>query len=343
MTRADGERRIALHRSIVIWTGLFVLLVAAVFSAIGILNREVFSAPSFVRIYLDALNRHDLPGVLATPGVDLGTTDAPGTGTASLISTQALSAFDDISLVSDTEIAPGRHRIVYSYEMLGIDSHTTTGQTEFDVMQTGTSWLFFPEWEFARAPVAAATVTVSHASTFTAGTSQISTADPSAFHATGEYVVLVPSLTVLSHQSALLGAHSVPLAATKVNGSSSAIIDVQPTTTFLDEVQSTVDSFLDECAKQTVLYPPGCPFGLDVNDRIVTEPAWSIEEYPSLTILAGQDDWIVPNASGSAHITVDIRSLFDGTVSTRDESIPYSVTFSLTIGADGGVVFSPRA
>lgn len=343
MSSANGEKRIALHRSIVIWTGLFVLIVAAVFSAIGILNREVFSATSFVRIYLDALNRHDLSGVLATPGVDLGTPDAPGTGSAALVSTQALSAFDHIDLVSDTEIAPGRHRIVYSYELLGIDSHTVTSQTEFDVVQTGTSWLFFPEWEFARSPVASATVTVSHASTFTAGTSQIGTGDPTAFRSTGDYVVLVPSLTVLSHQSALLGAHSVPLVATKSSGSTTAIVDVQPTTTFLHDVQSTVDSFLDECAKQTVLYPPGCPFGLDVNDRIVSDPAWSIEEYPQLTIIAGQDNWIVPNASGSAHITVDIRSLFDGTVSTRDESIPYSVTFSLTIGTDGGVVFSPRA
>lgn len=342
MTRVDGEKRIALHRSIVIWTGLFVLIVAALFSAIGILNREVFSATSFVRIYLDALNRHDLPGVLATPGVDLGTPDSPGTGTASLVSPQAMSSLEEVTLVSDTEIAPGRHRIVYSYALAGIDGHTASDQTEFDVVQTGSSWLFFPTWEFARSPVSSATVTISHASTFTAGTSQVATADPTAFHATGDYVVLVPSLTVLSHQSALLGARSVALVAAKASGSASAIVDVQPTTAFLDDVQSTVDAFLDECAAQTVLYPPGCPFGLDVNDRIVSDPVWSIEQYPELTILAGQDAWVVPNATGSARVTVDIRSLFDGTVSTRDESIPYSVTFSLTIGADGGVVFSPR-
>ena len=61
-----------------------------------------------------------------------------------------------------------------------------------------------------------------------------------------------------------------------------------------------------------------------------------------LTILAGHDSWIVPTASGSAHIAVDIRSLFDGTVSTRDESVPFDVTFALTIQPDGSIGFAPR-
>jgi hypothetical protein len=211
------------------------------------------------------------------------------------------------------------------------------------VVQSGTSWLFFPEWRFVRSPVATATVTVSHASSFTAGRTEVETADPAAFHASADYEVLVPSLYVLSHASQYLGANSVALAATAPKSTVSAIVDVQPTTDFLAEVQTSVNGFLDDCAAQKVLYPPGCPFGQDVIDRIASDPAWSIESYPTLTILAGQDSWIVPNAAGTAHITVDIRSLFDGTVTTLDASVPFDVTFSLTIEPDGAVQFAPRA
>ncbi|MCS5717380.1 hypothetical protein N1027_04430 [Herbiconiux sp. CPCC 205763] len=343
MSTADGDERTALHRSVVIWVGLFLLIVAALFSAIGILNRELYSASAFVRIYLDAVAHHDVDAALATPGVDLGTDDAPGTGSAALVTPDALGGLHDVKQLSDTEMAPGRYRMVYGYTLSGLDQHRTYAQSEFDVVQTGTSWLFFPEWRFARSPVATATVTISHASTFTAGRAEVETADPAAFHASQDFQVLVPSLYVLSHASEYLGANPTAMAATAPKSSISAIVDVQPTTTFLDEVQTSVNGFLDDCAEQTALYPAGCPFGQDVNDRIASDPAWSIESYPTLTILAGQDNWIVPNAAGAARITVDIRSLFDGTVTSLDASVPFEVTFSLTIQPDGSVQFSPRA
>jgi hypothetical protein len=346
MSEADvtGEdSRTALHRSIVIYSGLLLLIVAAVFSAVGILNRELYSAPAFVRLYLDALSRHDITAALETPGVLPDDGDDLGAGSTALLTPDAFSSLDDVELESDDEIAPGRHRLVFSYTLSGLDDHEVSSQSEFDVVQTGTSWLLFPTWEFVRSPTAVATVTVSHAAEFTAGRALVTTEDPEAFHASGSYQVLVPSLTVLSHDSEYLGARSVALVATKPRTSVSAIVDVQPTTYFLGEVQDAVNAFLSECAAETLLYPPGCPFGLDVNDRIASEPRWSIEEYPPLTILAGQQNWVVPNAAGSARVVVDIRSLFDGSVTTRDEVVPFDVTFALTIEPDDSITFEPRA
>lgn len=342
MDAGGVDRREALHRSIVIWVGLFVLTIAALVSAVGILNRELFSATTFVRLYLEALADHDVPGALATPGVKLTSGDEAGTGEAALVTPDALGGITRISEVSDTEIIPGRHRIVYSYTLTGTGDQQVEGQTEFDVVQTGTSWLVFPEWEFLRSPTARAEVTVSHASTFTAGTVQVSAGDAGAFRANRSYDLLVPSLTALGHTSHYLGAYPSKLVATSTGSSVSAIVDVQPTTRFLDEVQTTVHDFLADCATETLLYPPGCPFGLEVDDRIVSEPDWSIETFPALTIIAGQDSWVVPAASGSAHVRVDIRSLFDGAVTTIDRSIPYDVTFALSIEPDGAIQFAPR-
>ncbi|MCS5723005.1 hypothetical protein N1028_04670 [Herbiconiux sp. CPCC 203407] len=347
MDPAVVDKRTALHRSIVIYTGLLLLTLAAVFASVGILNRELYSASSFVRMYLEALAEHDVEAALATPGVDLGTDDEPGTGSASLVVPDALSRMEAITEVSDTEIVPGRHRIVYSYTLAaggadGSPAVTVPGQTEFDVVQTGMSWLFFPEWEFSRSPTAHAGITVSHAADILAGTSRVAVGAPGDFRASGEYEVLVPSLTMLSHRSTYLGALPTRLTATKPSASVSAIVDVQPTTAFVSTVQATVDEFLDSCADEPLLYPPGCPFGLDVDDRIVSEPSWSIEAYPVLTILAGQESWVVPNATGAARVKVDIRSLFDGTVSTRDELVAFDTTFSLSIDAEGAIVFGPR-
>ncbi|MDO9396988.1 MAG: hypothetical protein Q7T71_10620 [Herbiconiux sp.] len=343
MSSAEERTRDELHRSVVIWVGLLLLTLAALFAAIGILNRELYSAPSFVRLYLEAMQRHDVAAALATPGVELTTDDRPGSGEASLLTPDALGTLSELSLVSDTEIVPGRHRIVYSYRLTGASERSTVAQTEFDVVQTGSSWLLFPEWRFVRSPTAHATVTVSHSDSFTAGSTQVVVDGDDTFHANRQYEVLVPSVFVLSHDSDYLGARASTLSVTTVRSTVSAIVDVRPTTAFLELVQGTVDGFLDDCAAQKLLYPPGCPFGLDVNDRIASEPAWSIEAYPSLTILAGQESWVVPSAAGSARIRVDIRSLFDGTVSTRDESVPFDVSFALSIEPDGSIAFAPRA
>jgi hypothetical protein len=342
MSSAAGEKRIALTRSVVIWAGLLILVIAALVSAIGILNRDVFSAQGFVRMYLDALSRHDVAAALATPGVVLPSADAPGTGASALVTPDALGDITDISLMSDTEIVPGRHRLVFSYELVGLDRHVSAGQSEFDVVHTGTITLLFPQWAFAKSPVAHATVTVAHAADFTAGSDEVAIGDPADFHASATYDVLVPSMYVLSHRSDYLGAKSVGLAATAPTSSISAIVDVQPTTTLLNAVQSKVNAFLDDCATKQALYPPGCPFGEDVTDRITNQPTWKIEAYPVVTILAGESQWIVPASSASAHLTVDVRSLFDGTVSTLDTTVPFTVTFSFTIAADGTVDFAAR-
>jgi hypothetical protein len=46
-------------------------------------------------------------------------------------------------------------------------------------------------------------------------------------------------------------------------------IQTQPTSTFVDVVQERVESFLTACTTQQVLQPTGCPFGLQVRNRIL--------------------------------------------------------------------------
>ncbi|WP_378144163.1 hypothetical protein ACFJGV_11925 [Cnuibacter sp. UC19_7] len=337
-TGEQGARR----RTLLIWGGIGALLLVAFSASVGAMARETYSPEAFVREYLDALARHDVDAALGMPGVVLTSSDEPGTGAASLLQADALGSLSDVSLVSDVEIAPDRYRLVFSYSLVGSDRHVTDGRSEFDVVRSGSSALVFPTWSFAKSPIASATVTVAHASTFTAGAAEIDTGDPSAFHASGSYEVLVPGMYVLSHSGDFLGAKSIGMAATAPLSSISAIVDVQPKLALVNAVQDSVNTFLDACATQTVLYPPGCPFGLAVDNRIIGSPQWSIEQYPTISIIAGQSSWVVPSNSGSAHVTVGERSLYDGSESTIDESVPFTVTFTLTVEPDGTVTFAQR-
>ena len=77
-----------------------------------------------------------------------------------------------------------------------------------------------------------------------------------------------------------------------------------------------MDGELDRCATQDVLFPTGCPFGQSVENRVVSTPKWSIVEYPTVQVEPGDDfdSWVVPSASGTAHLVVDVQSLFDGSI-----------------------------
>jgi hypothetical protein len=86
-----------------------------------------------------------------------------------------------------------------------------------------------------------------------------------------------------------------------------------------------------------VLFPTGCPLGRAIPNRVVSTPAWSIVEYPELTVEPGVEfgTWLVSSRTdGVANLTVDVQQLFDGSVATLDDDVPFDATYLVTIGAD---------
>jgi hypothetical protein len=43
----------------------------------------------------------------------------------------------------------------------------------------------------------------------------------------------------------------------------------------------------------------------------------------------------VPETTGAAHIVVDVRSLFDGSVTRLDQDVPFAVSYRVVPLADG--------
>jgi len=347
VTNGDGDGRESQTRAIIAVGVVAALLMGALFATVGSLNRDVYSAGGFVGEYLDALASRDPAAALAMPGVEL--TDArlkkaglPQDLPETLLRGSVLGELTDIRLQRDIAGKNGGHTVVYDFRL---DGRRAT--MEFAVARAGTLAGVFNGWRFTSSPLAVLQVTVLHEATFTINGLTLDTRahaapeSPVTFSNQAAYLAFAPALYEFTHDSTLLTAdkQTVPVttpAATDVT------IEAMPNERFTKQVQTELNIFLDDCATQKVLQPSNCPFGTEINNQVEELPTWSIASYPVVKLKAGQSTFEMPGTDGKAHIVVDVRSLFDGELSTRDEDVPFSVALSVTIQPDGGLAIKLR-
>ncbi len=329
-------------RVVVLWSVLGVLLLLAFAAAFGAAQRAFYSPAGFATSYVDALARHDVRGALSMPGADpspasLAAQGLPRSPSRELLRADALPRLTDVRAVSDDAVASGEHRV--TVRALA-DGHPV--EAAFTVKQTGSVLGVLPTWSFSRTPLGIAHVDVEHAGTFeVAG----HTLDPRAagsprtdgFGGSADYLVFAPSRYMLSHRSRYVVAHPVafiPRAGTVTT----VAVDGEPTAAFTDAVAAQLRRFLDDCARQHVLQPAGCPFGVDIVDRVQGDPSWRMVHYPLVRLQPGAGGWTMARAGGIAHLSATVQSLFDGTVEQRESDIPFVVTLpSVTIRPDGSL------
>ena len=284
------------------------------------LNATVFGPGDFVRVYLDALARGDAQSALALPGVDAAGADDL------LLEDSVLTGLTDIRQLSDGDLGDGHHLITFAWTAPAGD-----GTTAFEVERVGTRLGLFPEWGFAESPVAGLTLDVLHDPRFTANDIEQNTGRDAAGPV--DYAVLVPGSYVLGHDTAFLRASDVTVLADEVGAVLDATVDVQAAPAFASALADEVHAHLDECTTQHVLFPTGCPFGQTITNRVVSDPVWTIAAYPELEIEPGTEfgTWVAGPVSGTAHLVVDVKSLFDGSVTTFDEDVVFEVSYTATI------------
>jgi hypothetical protein len=307
-------------RRVLPWLVALVLAAAAGGGTVAGLNATVFGPGDFVRVYLDALARGDAESALALPGVDAAGADDL------LLEDDVLTGLTGIRQLADDDLGGGRHRITFAWS-----APAGEGTTAFEVERVGTRLGLFPEWGFAESPVATVELDVQHDPRFTANGVRHSTGrDASGAVA---YAVLVPGSYVLGHSSTFLRASPVTVLADEVGAVLDAVVDVQAGPEFAATLRDEVHAHLDECATQQVLFPTGCPFGQTITNRVVSDPVWTIAAYPELKIAPGHvyGTWVAGPSPGTAHLVVDVKSLFDGSVSTFDEDVVFEVSYTTTI------------
>ncbi|MEZ5189784.1 MAG: hypothetical protein R2717_02070 [Schumannella sp.] len=316
-------------RALAAWIGAFLVVALAGGGAVVALNATVFGPGDFVRVYLDALARGDAESALALPGVD------PGIADDRLLTDAVLGGLDDIRQVRDEPQGGGVHRITMAWSTgAGDGLSTRDGQSTFEVERVGTRLGLFPEWGFAVSPTATIELEVSNDQRFTANGVQQVTGRPEGGAAA--LAVLVPGAYLLGHDSAFLVADQVTVVADEPGAAIPALIEVEPAPEFAAAITRAVHDRLAECVLQTVLFPTGCPFGHAIADRVVSDPDWSIVRDPAFSEPepGAFGEWIAGPAPGTAHLTVEVQSLFDGSVSTLDQDVPFQARYRIRIVGD---------
>lgn len=333
----------ALRRAVLLWSGIGALLLAALFAAFGAVQRAYYSPSGFAEAFASSIAAHRLSDALAMPGAaptasSLSSAGLPARASRELLRSDILPSVRDVAVASDAAGRDGVHTVVVRATADGLPVAAA-----FRVRQTGSVLGILPTWSFASTPLGVARVTVAHAPDFTVGGHTVSprAASPDqpagAFSVTADYVVAPLAPLVLSHSTDYVRA--APVAATVVPGRvTETVVDAQPTAAFTAAVQKQVDGFLDQCATQKVLQPAGCPFGVQIDDRVQGDPSWSMVTFPLVRLRAGDDGWTTDRMVGVAHLDVTVQSLFDGSVSRRSDDEPFAMSLSrVTVRSDGSL------
>jgi hypothetical protein len=329
--------------SVMGWVLLAMLLVGAFLAALGGLNQTIYGASTFVERYLEAIADDDIATASTTPGVALDAGELAALGLSEDVSTAMFrsdviaSGPDDVRIVNDVANPDGSHSVTASYRL-----EASIVETTFDVRPIEPLYGLLHRWEFAVSPIAVVDVTAAHNPLFTVGTLTLDTRanktgdELTAFTQVAPYLVIAPAVYEFGYTSDLLEA--VPTEVVVEPAARAAVtIDSVPTTTFVQRVQLKVDEYLQACADQQVLQPAGCPFGIQIDDRVVSPPVWTIVTSPVVTLVPGETAFEMPPTEGVAHISVEVQSLFDGEFSQVEEDRPFTLSLTASIRPDGSI------
>ncbi|KQQ67220.1 hypothetical protein [Microbacterium sp. Leaf320] len=336
-TKAPRRSRLVADLALLSVIGL--LLVAALGAGGATLYRQFYGPSAFVVRYLDLLSEGRAADALRIPGVavDRETLEAAGIGaTASeaLLRHSALAPLTDVEVVSEKSDGD-KTAVTVSYK-----AAEHSGITTFTVEQDGWAGVT-PNWRFTDSPLAVIELTLRGADQFAVNGFEVDRRQVSFAGADAApldplpLLVFTPGLysvtvdTVISDSDGVGVLADSPLATTPVD------VQTTPTADFVSVVQQRVEEFLTACTSQQVLQPTACPFGLQVSNRIASLPEWSIANQPQVTVVPDGGHWKIPPTDAVAHVEVEIRSLFDGSVQEVSEDVAFQVNGSITILPDG--------
>lgn len=295
------------------------MLAGALIAGVAVANATVFSASGFARDYLTTLADGRVDEVLALPGVATHGLDER------MLDPLALQPFRWQVTGESTE--GDEQHVAVSFAGADTEAHAT-----LYVERIGTRFGLFPEWGFSRSPITALSVTASGDTRFTVGALplEVADADPVRFAA------LTPGFYSFTHESPYLTSEEVVVAAT--GGAASVDVHVTPNAAFIAAAQQALAAKLGECTAQAVLFPTGCPFGFAITNRVASDPQWSIDPLPEPELVTGKEigSWAFREVTGVAVLRVEVQSLFDGSVSSLEQEVPFSTAYR--VGFDGVVL-----
>lgn len=336
-SEARVRARVGIDLAILALVGI--LLLAALGAGGAVLYKDYYGPSAFVTRYLDLLSSGRAADALRVPGVAvdreiLGEAGIDPTASEALLRHAALAPLTDVRIQSEKDVDGGT-AVTVSYEASG-----HPGTTTFTVEQDGWEGVT-PRWRFVASPLAVIDLTLRGADQFAVNgfavdRRQVSAAGldaapldpvPLLVFTPGLYAVTVD--TPISEAAGIGVLADTPLAVTPLD------VQTTPTDEFLAVVQERVEEYLTSCTSQQILQPTACPFGMQVKNRISSLPVWSISAQPDVTVVPDGGHWMIPPTDATAHVEVEIRSLFDGSIQKVSEDVPFQVNGTIVILPDG--------
>jgi hypothetical protein len=136
--------------------------------------------------------------------------------------------------------------------------------------------------------------------------------------------VFVPGLYASFLDTEWVQAGPVVSLMTEVGAPTAVRLVVSPTNNLVETTTNALEAYLDGCVAQAVLQPAECPFGVSITDRVVGVVQWEILDYPEIELRLSADraTWTMVAEGGLAEVTVQVQSLFDGTITEfRDTEV----------------------
>ena len=273
------------------------------------LNVTLFSATSFVTSYLKALESSDY-GLAASHA---GLTRAPQ------ILPLASETPQNPRIVGTSSLPTGELVIQADYE-LGDDTHSTV----FVVTGGEPVLWFFDTWRFSRQPIANLQFAVIGDERVSVNGTDLNVGDLGVPPRT---TVLVPGIYSSSLETEWVQAEPVVSVMTEVGAPAGVRLVLSPTNTLMENTTDALEAYLDGCAAQAVLQPAECPFGVSISDRVVGAVQWTILDYPEIDLRLSADraTWTMVAESGVAEVTVQVQSLFDGSITEFRDTEEFDV------------------
>ena len=273
------------------------------------LNLTLFSATSFVTSYLKALESSDY-GLAASHA---GLTRAPQ------ILPLASEALENPRIVGTSSLPTGELVIQADYE-LGDDTHSTV----FVVTGGEPIMWFFDTWRFSRQPLANLQFAVIGDERVSVNGTDLDVGDLGVPPRT---TVLVPGIYSSTLETEWVQAEPVVSVMTEVGAPAGVRLVVSPTNALMENTTGALEAYLDGCAAQAVLQPAECPFGVSISDRVVGAVQWTILDYPEIDLRLSADraTWTMVAESGVAEVTVQVQSLFDGSITEFRDTEEFDV------------------
>ncbi|GAA4479775.1 hypothetical protein [Microbacterium panaciterrae] len=347
--RARPRRARTARRPAPLWSDLAILtlvgvaLVAALAAGGVTVYREFYSPSAFVTRYLTLLSDGRAADALRLPGVaiDRSELDQGSFQSASdaLLRRAALAPLTEVTV---TQEQPGHDEtaVTVSYKAGG-----HPGSSTFRVHQIG--WIgVAPSWGFAQSPLAVIDFTIRGSDRFAVNGFELDRRQVAAKGADASplepvpMLVFSPGLYAVSVQTAAATAGGIGVLADKPLAEVPLDVQTHPTDAFVKVVQQRVNDFLTQCATQQVLQPTGCPFGMTVPNRVTQPPTWSMVEMPAITLEPSGAGWKIPSTPATAHIVVEVQSLFDGSIHEVDQDVPFHVDGTIQFLEDGSASIS---